>query len=44
MDENDLVFAIAVFHVGTHIDKEEEDCSDHVGPFVGTYSGIRVAR
>ena len=24
-DENDLEFAIVVFRVGTHIDKEEED-------------------
>ena len=34
-DENDLDFAIAVFHAETHIDKEE-DRSDRVG----TYRGI----
>ena len=39
-DENDLDFAIAVFRVGTHIDKEEEDSSVRVG----TYRGMRAAR
>ena len=39
-DENDLDFAIAVFCVGTHIDKEEEDRSESVG----THLGIRAAR
>ena len=34
-DENDLDFAIAVFCVGTHIDKEEEDRSDCVGTYHG---------
>ena len=37
-DETDLDFAIAVFRVGTRIDKE--DRSDRVG----TYRGIRAAR
>ena len=40
MDENDLDLAIAVFQVGTHNDKEEEDRSDGVG----TYREIRAAR
>ena len=39
-DENDLDFAIVVFRVGTHIDKEEEDRSYRVG----TYRGMRAAR
>ena len=39
-DENDLDLAVAVFHEGMHIDKEEEDRSDRVG----TYRGIRAAR
>ena len=37
---NDLDFAIVVFRVGTHIDKEEEDRSDRVGK----YRGMRAAR
>ena len=36
----DLDFAIVVFRVGTHIDKEEEDRSDHFG----TYHGIKATR
>ena len=39
-DENDMDLAIAVFREGMHIDKEEEDCSDRVG----TYLGTRAAR
>ena len=39
-DEKDLDLTIAVFLEGTHIDKEEEDRSDHVG----TYRGTRAAR
>ena len=38
-DENDFDFAIAVFRVGTHIDKNSEDRSDRVG----TYRGMRAA-
>ena len=30
-DENDLEYAIVVFRVGTHINKEEGDRSDHIG-------------
>ena len=39
-DKNGLDFDIAVFHVGTHIDTEEEDRNDRVG----TYRGIMAAR
>ena len=39
-EENDSDFAIVVFRIGTCIDKEEEDRSDHVG----TYRGMREAR
>ena len=36
-DEKDLDLAIAVFLEGTHIDKEEEDRSDRVGTYRGTW-------
>ena len=38
-DENDSDFAIAVFCIGTHTDKEEKDSSDRGG----IYPGIRAA-
>ena len=38
--ENDLDFAIPVFRLGTHSDKNEEDGNDRVG----TNRGIRAAR
>ena len=40
-DANDLDFAIVVFRVGTHIDKEEEDRSDRVGIYRGKPSLLR---
>ena len=39
-DEKDLDLAIAVFREGMHIDKEENDLSDHVG----TYRGTRMVK
>ena len=36
-DENDLDFVIAVFRVGTHIDKEENDPGDRIGTTRGIW-------